>query len=88
MAGSLCTYGSEVWTRLILNLLNQTTNEVLMRINIDSDRPWYLKKCQDCNALKHVREFRRRSLLSGHRAVCKVCEGEPEVEIRPRMRPV
>jgi len=59
-----------------------------MRKKIDSDRPWYLKKCQDCNALKHVREFRRRSLLSGHRAVCKVCEGEPEVEIRPRMRPV
>ncbi len=88
MAGSLCTDGSEVWTQLILNLLNQTTNEVLMRINIDSDRPWYLKKCQDCRSLKHVLEFRRRSLLSGHRAVCKVCEGEPEVEIRPRMRPV
>ena len=88
MAGSLCTDGSEVWTQLILNLLNQITNEVFMRINIDSDRPWYLKKCQDCRSLKHVLEFRRRSLLSGHRAVCKVCEGEPEVEIRPRMRPV
>ena len=87
MAESLCTDGSEVWTPTNSNLVNQTTNEVLMRKNIDSDRPWYLKKCEDCRSLKHVLEFRRRSLLSGHRAVCKVCEGEPEGEFRARMRP-
>ena len=48
-----------------------------MRKKRVSNRPWFVRQCSMCNDVKHLLEFRRRSLLGSNTAVCKICEGEP-----------
>ena len=48
-----------------------------MRKKRNSERNWFVRQCGMCKKVKHLLEFRRRSLLDNKNAMCKTCEGEP-----------